>query len=68
MLRGEIVLYEAYNWDFDKIKQFCDKNDVKIYRSDRLTCVVLAKPKKMYKLMKFVARRDRRVINIELAD
>ena len=68
MLRGEIVLYEAYNWDFDKIKQFCDKNDVKIYRSDRLTCVVLAKPKKMYKLMKVVARRDRRVINIELAD
>ena len=68
MLRGEIVLYEAYKDDFDMIKHFCDENDVQVYRSDRLTCVVLAKPKKMYKLMKFVARRDRRVINIELVD
>ena len=68
MLRGEIVLYEAYKDDFDMIKHFCDENDVQVYRSDRLTCVVLAKPKKMYKLMKFVARCNRKVINIELAD
>ena len=68
MLRGEIVLYEAYNWDLDKIKHFCDKNDVQIYRSDRLTCVVLAKPKKMYKLMKFVRKLGRKVISIELED
>ena len=68
MLRGNIVLYEAYKDDFDMIKQFCDKNDVQIYRSDRLTCVVLAKPKKMYKLMKFVRKLGRKVISIELAD
>ena len=68
MLRGEIVLYEAYNWDFDKIKQFCDLNDIQIYRSDRLTCVVLAKSKKMYKLMKFVRKLGRKVISIELED
>ena len=69
MLQGLIVIADtSLSNDFDMIKQFCDKNDVQIYRSDRLTCVVLAKPKKMYKLMKFVARRDRRVINIELAD
>ena len=69
MLQGLIVIADtSLSNDFDMIKQFCDKNDVQIYRSDRLTCVVLAKPKKMYKLMKFVAKRGRRVINIELAD
>ena len=69
MLRGIIVIADtSLSNDFDKITQFCDKNDVQIYRSDRLTCVVLAKPKKMYKLMKFVARCNRKVINIELAD
>ena len=68
MLRGEIVLYEAYKDDFDMIKHFCDENDVQVYRSDRLTCVVLAKPKKMYKLMRFIRKFGRKVINIELAD
>ena len=69
MLQGIIVIADtSLSNDFDMIKQFCDKNGVQIYRSDRLTCVVFAKPKKMYKLMKFVAKRDRRVINIELAD
>ena len=68
MLRGEIVLYEAYKDDFDMIKHFFDENDVQVYRSDRLTCVVLAKPKKMYKLMRFVRKFGRKVINIELAD
>ena len=67
MLSGTIVIADT-SWDFDMIKQFCDKNDVQIYRSDRLTCVVLAKPKKMYKLMKFVARLGRKVISIELED
>ena len=69
MLQGIIVIADtSLSNDFDMIKQFCDKNDVQIYRSDLLTCVVLTKPKKMYKLMKFVAKRDRRVINIRLAD
>ena len=67
MLSGTIVIADT-SWDFDMIKQFCDKNDVQIYRSGRLTCVVLAKPKKMYKLMKFVARLGRKVISIELED
>ena len=69
MLQGIIVIADtSLSNDFDKIKQFCDKNNVKIYRSDRLTCVVLAKPKKMYKLMKFVRKLGRKVISIELAD
>ena len=69
MLQGLIVIADtSLSNDFDKIKQFCDKNDVKIYRSDRLTCVVLAKPKKMYKLMKFVRKLGRKVIGIELED
>ena len=69
MLQGIIVIADtSLSNDFDKIKQFCDKNDVQIYRSDRLTCVVLAKPKKMYKLMKFVRKFGRKVINIDLAD
>ena len=69
MLQGIIVIADtSLSNDFDKIKQFCDKNNVKIYRSDRLTCVVLAKPKKMYKLMKFVRKLGRKVISIELED
>ena len=69
MLQGLIVIADtSLSNDFDMIKQFCDKNDVQIYRSDRLTCVVLAKPKKMYKLMKFVRKLGRKVISIELAD
>ena len=68
MLSGKIVLYEAYKDDFDMIKHFCDENDVQVYRSDRLTCVVLAKPKRMYELIKFIRKFGRKVINIELAD
>lgn len=69
MLRGTIVIADtSLSGDFDKIKQFCDKNDVQIYRSCRLDCVVLAKPKRMYKLMKFVRKLGRKVISIELAD
>ena len=69
MLQGLIVIADtSLSNDFDMIKQFCDKNDVQIYRSDRLTCVVLAKPKRMYKLMKFIRKFGRKVINIELAD
>lgn len=68
MLRGMIIIAETLTEDFDMIKQFCDKNDVQIYRLDRSTCSVLAKPKKMYKLMKFVAKHDRKIIRIGLAD
>ena len=69
MLSGMIVIADtSLSGDFDKIKQFCDNNDVQIYRSDRLICVVLAKPKRMYKLMKFVRKLGRKVISIELAD
>lgn len=67
MLSGKIVIADT-SWDFDNIKQFCDKNDVQIYRFDRFTCEVLAKPKKMYKLMKFVRKLGRKVISIELED
>ena len=68
MLRGIIKISEALIEDFDMIKQFCDKNDVQIYRLNYVNCVVLAKPKKMYKLMKFVSRHGRKVINIDLVD
>ena len=68
MLRGLIVIHEAFKKDFDEIKAFCDLNDVQIYRLDSTLCVVLAKPKRMYKLMKFVRKFGRKVINIELAD
>ena len=69
MLQGIIVIADtSLSNDFDMIKQFCDKNDVQMYRSDRLTCVVLAKPKRMYKLMKFVRKLGRKVISIELED
>lgn len=54
--------------DFDEIKSFCDLNDISVYRLDKAWCSVLAKPKRMYKLMKFVRKFDREVINIELAD
>ena len=68
MLSGKITLHEAFKEDFDEIKSFCDINDIQIYRLDPTLCVVLAKPKRMYKLMKFVRKFGRKVINIELAD
>ena len=68
MLRGLIASHEILKEDFDEIKSFCDLNDIQIYRLDLTLCVVLAKPKRMYKLMKFVKKHGIRVINIELAD
>ena len=68
MLRGIIAIHEAFKEDFDRIKSFCDLNDIQIYRLDSTLCAVLAKPKRMYKLMKFVKKHDRKVINIELVD
>ena len=68
MLSGKIVLYVTSKEDFDEVKSFCDLNDIQIYRLDLTLCVVLAKPKRMYKLMKFVKKHHRKVINIELAD
>ena len=68
MLRGKIAIHEAFKEDFDEIKSFCNLNDIQIYRLDLTWCAVLAKPKQMYKLMKFVKKHDRKVINIELVD
>ena len=68
MLSGKIALHEAFKEDFDEIKSFCDINDIQIYRLDPTLCVVLANSKRMYKLMKFVRKYDRKVINIELVD
>ena len=68
MLRGQIGIHETFEEDFDEIKSFCDLNHIQIYRLDRTLCAVLAKPKRMYKLMKFVKKHHRKVINIELAD
>ena len=68
MLRGLIPIHEVFKEDFDGIKSFCDLNDIQIYRLDREWCAVLAKPKRMYKLMKFVKKHNRKVVNIELAD
>ena len=68
MLNGKIALHESFKEDFDEIKSFCDLNDIQIYRLDPTLCVVLAKPKRMYKLMKFVKKHNRKVVNIELAD
>ena len=68
MLRGLIASHEILKEDFDEIKSFCDLNDIQIYRLDLTWCAVLAKPKRMYKLMKFVKKHDRMVISIELAD
>ena len=68
MLRGKIAIHETFKEEFDEIKSFCDLNDIQIYRLDLTWCAVLAKPKRMYKLMKFVKKHDRKVINIELAD
>ena len=68
MLNGKIALHESFKEDFDEIKSFCNLNDIQIYRLDREWCAVLAKPKRMYKLMKFVRKFGRKVINIELAD
>ena len=68
MLRGLIAIHEAFKEDFDEIKSFCDINDIQIYRLDQTLCAVLAKPKRMYKLMKFVRKYDRKVVKIELVD
>ena len=68
MLSGKIALHESFKKDFDEIKSFCDLNGIQIHRLDTTLCVVLAKPKRMYKLMKFVRKFGRKVINIELAD
>ena len=68
MLSGKITMLGLSKEDFDKIKSFCDLNDIQIHRLDPVWCVVLAKPKRMYKLMKFVRKFGRKVINIELAD
>ena len=69
MLRGKIAIHETFKeYDFDEIKSFCDLNDIQIYRLDTVWCAVLAKPKRMYKLMKFVRKLGRKVISIELED
>ena len=68
MLRGNIAIREIFEEDFNEIKSFCNLNDIQIYRLDREWCAVLAKPKRMYKLMKFVKKHNRKVVNIELAD
>ena len=68
MLHGLISNYGILKEDFDEIKSFCDLNDIQIYRLDMDWCVVLAKPKRMYELMKFIRKFGRKVINIELAD
>ena len=68
MLRGKIAIHETFKEEFDEIKSFCDLNDIQIHRLDLKWCVVLAKPKRMYKLMKFARKYDGKVINIELAD
>ena len=68
MLRGLIAIHESFKEDFDEIKSFCDLNDIQIYRLDSTLCAVLAKPKRMYKLMKFARKYDRRVVKIELVD
>ena len=68
MLRGLIAIHETFKEEFDEIKSFCDLNDIQIHRLDPVWCVVLAKPKRMYKLMKFVRKYGRKVINIELVD
>ena len=68
MLRGNIAIHENFKEDFDEIKSFCDLNDIQIHRLDPVWCVVLAKPKRMYKLMKFARKHGREVINIELVD
>ena len=68
MLRGKIAIHETFKEEFDEIKSFCDLNDIQIYRLDLTWCAVLAKPKRMYKLMKFVRKLGRKVISIELAD
>ena len=68
MLSGKIAIHEIFKEDFDEIKSFCDLNDIQIHRLDPAWCVVLAKPKQMYKLMKFTRKHGRKVINIELVD
>ena len=68
MLRGLISIHEAFKEDFDEMKSFCNLNDIQIHRLDSVWCVVLAKPKRMYKLMKCAKKHGREVINIELAD
>ena len=69
MLIGKIAIHYFKENDFDEIKSFCDLNDIQIYRLDTVWCAVLAKPKRMYKLMKFVRRKyNRRVVNIDLVD
>ena len=68
MLSGKIVLYEAFKEYFDEIKSCCDLNDIQIDRLDSAWCAVLAKPKRMYKLMNFIRKFCRKVVNIELAD
>ena len=68
MLRGKIALDETFKKDFDEVKSFCDLNDIQIYRLDMVWCAVLAKPKRMYKLMKFVRKFGRKVVDIDLVD
>ena len=68
MLRGLIAIHETFKKEFDEIESFCDLNDIQIHRLDLKWCVVLAKPKRMYKLMKFIRKFGRKVVNIELAD
>ena len=68
MLRGLIPIHETFKEEFDEIKSFCDLNDIQIHRLDPVWCVVLAKPKRMYKLMKFVRKFGRKVVDIDLVD
>ena len=68
MLSGKIALHKTFKDDFDEVKSFCDLNDIQIYRLDMIWCKVLAKPKRMYKLMKFVRKFGRKVVDIDLVD
>ena len=68
MLSGKILINGICKEDFDELKSFCDLNDVQIHSLNQVWCVVSAKPKRMYKLMKFTRKLGRRVISIELVD
>lgn len=69
MLRGEIIIGRiGSSEEYTKIREFCTENDIQIFEVAAHTQVVLAKPKKMYKLMKFLVPMKRQVISIALAD
>ena len=60
MLRERFVIDVKEHKDFEEIESYCNQSDVQIRRLDLSFCEVIATPKQIWELMKFVKEKQDR--------